>query len=522
LKLLLADVDGTLVTKAKVLTERARDAVARLHDAGIVFAITSGRPPRGLAMLVKPLRLTTPVAAFNGGLLVAPDLRTVVQEHRIPRSLADDVVERLLAYGLDAWVYCGSDWFVRRRDAPHVAREESTVRFGPTLVRDLHEVTGAAVKIVGVSDDFPLVARVETELRELLGERASAARSQPHYLDVTHPLANKGAVVRELSQRLACPLESIAAIGDMPTDVLMFALAGTSIAMGNASPEVQSCARFVTSSNEDEGFARAVERFVLRASSPAVSLGLPESTRACLFDLDGVLTRTAKTHAASWKQAFDELLRARSGEGWKPFDVVHEYAAFVDGKSRLDGVRSFLAERGISLPEGTDADAPGLGTVHALARRKNEIFLEKLRERPVETYQGSLEYLRAVRTAGLKTAVVTSSKNGREVLASAGISDLFDVRMDGVLAAERHLAGKPAPDTYLAASRALGVEPGEAAVFEDALSGVEAGRNGHFGFVVGVDRADQEQELRRHGADVVVRDLATLRTTLPAPLRAAA
>ncbi len=248
-------------------------------------------------------------------------------------------------------------------------------------------------------------------------------------------------------------------------------------------------------------------------SPPRSKLGLPPGTSACLFDLDGVLTRTATTHAAAWKQAFDELLRARAGktgERFVPFDPVGEYERFVDGKPRIEGVRSFLASRGIELAEGDESDPPAAATIHGLSKRKNEVFLERLRLHPVETFEGSIRYVRAVRDAGLRTAVVTSSKNGREVLASAGIADLFDARVDGIVAEDAHLAGKPAPDTYLAASRALGVEPARAAVFEDALAGVEAGRNGHFAYVVGVDRLGQADELRRHGADVVVRDLAAL------------
>jgi beta-phosphoglucomutase family hydrolase/Cof subfamily protein (haloacid dehalogenase superfamily) len=500
-KLLIADVDGTLVTRDKVLTERAREAVARLREAGIQFAITSGRPPRGLAMLTGPLGLTTPVAAFNGGLVVAPDLTTILDEHLLPRAVADEAVALLLARGLDVWVYRGADWFIRKREAPHVAREQSTVRFAPTAVADLRDVTDAAVKIVGVSDDHALVARCEAALREALGERASAARSQPHYLDVTHPDANKGTVVRELSRRLGVPLSEVATIGDMPTDVLMFALSGLSIAMGNASSDVQRCARVVTASNDAEGFAEAVDRFVLRTRA---RLGLPSRTRACLFDLDGVLTRTSKTHAAAWKQAFDEFLLARAlsrGEGFVPFDEVRDYERHVDGKPRIDGVRSFFQARGIALDDET---------VRAVAKRKNELFLDLLHHQPVETYEGSIRYVRAARSAGLRTAVVTSSKNGDEVLASAGITDLFDARIDGLVSEKEHLAGKPAPDCFLAASRALGVEPAEAAVFEDALAGVEAGRNGHFGCVIGVDRLGQAAELRSHGADVVVVDLASL------------
>jgi beta-phosphoglucomutase family hydrolase len=232
-------------------------------------------------------------------------------------------------------------------------------------------------------------------------------------------------------------------------------------------------------------------------------LGLPPQTRACLFDLDGVLTQTAKLHAAAWKQMFDAYLLERSQATREPFVAfeVGDYTRYVDGKLRLDGARSFLASRGIRPPDEVIAD---------LARRKDALLLELLRGRRVETYEGSIRYLEAVRAAGLRTAVVSASKHCKEVLASAGIEELFDARVDGKVAAEEHLAGKPAPDTFLAAAHALGVDPAEAAVFEDALSGVDAGRAGHFGFVVGVDRAGQAAELRRHGADVVVTDLAAL------------
>jgi Cof subfamily protein (haloacid dehalogenase superfamily) len=263
IKLLVCDVDGTLVTDDKVLTARACEAVARLRAAGIELAVTSGRPPRGMAMLVEPLGLTTPIAAFNGGLFVKPDLTTVIEQRTLPLAVAGDVVEQLLRAGLDAWIYRGADWFVRDAGAPHVAREQATVQFAPTVRRDLDGVLEGAVKIVGVSDDRALVARTEAALRERVQEHACPARSQPYYLDVTHPDANKGNVVRMQSRTLGVPLDQIAAIGDMPNDVLMFAVAGTSIAMGNASPEVQRTARYVTTSNQDEGFANAVVRFVL-------------------------------------------------------------------------------------------------------------------------------------------------------------------------------------------------------------------------------------------------------------------
>ena len=285
-KLLVADVDGTLVTSDKRLTARACDAVAHLRAAGVAFVITSGRPPRGMAMLIEPLGVTTPVAAFNGGLLVAPDLTTVITQRTLPLAVAVETLEVLLASGLDAWVYRGSDWFVRDTAAPHVAREEKTVQFAPTVTRDLKSVLDGAVKIVGVSDDEPRIVACEAELRRRVGEHASAARSQPYYLDVTHPEANKGTVVREMSERLDVAPSEIAAIGDMPNDVLMFAVAGVSIAMGNASREVQRAARYVTTPNDDEGFANAVERIILGAPPSPASLGLPMRTRACLFDVD--------------------------------------------------------------------------------------------------------------------------------------------------------------------------------------------------------------------------------------------
>ena len=242
-------------------------------------------------------------------------------------------------------------------------------------------------------------------------------------------------------------------------------------------------------------------------------LGLPNAIRACLFDLDGVLTQTAKIHAAAWKEMFDAFLReraAQTGESFEPFDPVADYDEYVDGKPRYDGVRSFLAARGIALPEGTPDDPSDAATVHGLGNRKNELVLAMIERQGVEVYEGSVRYVRAVRDAGLGRAVVTSSANADEVLAAAGIDDLFDVRIDGVVAAREHLEGKPAPDTFLAAARALEVAPDRAAVFEDALAGVAAGRAGRFGLVVGVDRVGQADELREHGADVVVGDLSDL------------
>jgi len=511
IKLLIADVDGgTLVTRDRMLTARTCAAVECLRVAGVQFAITSSRPPRGLASLTGPLALTTPVAAFNGGMLVQPDLVTLIEERTLPLAVSVEVVEFLRRAGLDVWVYRGADWFIASGSPAHVAEEQRRVQFAPTVVADPLSILDGAVKLVGVSDDLPLMERCEAALREQIGAHASAARSEPYLLDITHPDANKGMAVRQLAHLLQVPLEQVATIGDRPNDVAMFGVAGTSIAMGHAGPEVQRCARHVTTANDDEGFANAVAWFVLGTPPTAQeTLGLPPRTRACLFDLDGVLTQTAKLHAAAWKQMFDEYLFARSQsthEPFVPFDIVQDYDRYVDGKLRADGARSFLASRGIHLPEQE---------VQSLANRKDGILLDRLRHEHVATYEGSVRYVHAARAAGLRTAVVSSSRNCSEVLASAGIADLFDARIDGVVAAKTHLAGKPAPDTFLAAARAVGVEPAQAVVFEDAIAGVEAGRAGHFGYVVGVDRVGQAAELRRHGADIVVSDLAALLNPRP-------
>lgn len=242
-------------------------------------------------------------------------------------------------------------------------------------------------------------------------------------------------------------------------------------------------------------------------------LGLPGGVRGCLFDLDGVLTETAKVHDAAWKEMFDDYLRdraARTGEKFVPFDPVADYDDYVDGKPRADGTRSFLESRGIHLPEGKDDDPADAETVNGLGNRKNDILLRRIRADGVEAYPGSVRYVRAVKAAGLPRAVVSSSANCADVLTAAGIADLFDARIDGITAAREHLRGKPEPDTFLAGARALGLEPAQAVVYEDALAGVAAGRAGKFGFVVGVDRVGQAKELKSHGADVVVKDLAEL------------
>jgi hypothetical protein len=261
-RLVIADVDGTLVTPDKVLTPRARAAALAVVDAGIAFTITSGRPPKGMAMLIEPLGLRDPIAAFNGALLVRPDL-SVIQERLIPLDVVQQVIDSLSRGALDVWVYTDTDWRVRSRHAPHVDREEWTVKFAPIVVSSFDAVRDRVVKIVGVSDDGEAMARCLDEVRRLCGHHVSAAFSQPYYLDVTHPQANKGQVVTTLSALLSIPTTQIATIGDMPNDVLMFARSGVSIAMGNASPDVQRAARHVTKANTEDGFALAMERFVL-------------------------------------------------------------------------------------------------------------------------------------------------------------------------------------------------------------------------------------------------------------------
>lgn len=243
-------------------------------------------------------------------------------------------------------------------------------------------------------------------------------------------------------------------------------------------------------------------------NEPVTELGLPTGTRACLFDLDGVLTRTAAVHAAAWKQMFDEFL-AEAAPGQPEFDSC-DYDRYVDGKPRLDGTRDFLTARGLDLIPGERSDAPDARTLWGLSNRKNDLVQELIRRHGVEAYPGSVAYLREVRSAGLQAAVVTSSANAVQVLTAVGLESMFDARIDGVVAGETHMAGKPAPDTFLAAADLLGVAPEQAAVFEDALAGVAAGRAGGFGMVIGVDRVGQAAELRAHGADVVVADLSEL------------
>ena len=280
-RLLLADVDGTLVTKEKILTDRAREAVKKLRAAGIEFAITSGRPPRGMAMLTGPLALTTPIAAFNGGLYVKEDM-TIIDQRVLNRDVVAPVIKIIEDHHLDVWIYRGNDWFVHERHGAHVDREEWTVKFPPVVVSSYDDKMDGVAKIVGVSDDLDAVAKCEQAVRAAFGQQTgtqqsgpnrdghgqptvSAARSQPYYLDVTHPDANKGGVVLTLSKMLNLKPEEIATIGDMANDVPMFEKGGLSIAMGQASDEVKKSANQTTTSSEDEGFANAVEKFILAA-----------------------------------------------------------------------------------------------------------------------------------------------------------------------------------------------------------------------------------------------------------------
>jgi Cof subfamily protein (haloacid dehalogenase superfamily) len=264
--LVLADVDGTLVNEEKVLTERARNAVRALHRTGIRFAITSGRPPRGMAMLFDALALDTPIAGFNGGLFVARDL-TVLAQKTVPADIARQAIDLMRGHDLDVWVYRGNDWLIAKADAPHVAREAWTVKFEPKIVADVGADLEHVAKIVGVSDDHDRVKRCEVDAQAAFGAHATANRSQPYYLDVTHKDANKGAVVEFPSRHLQLPATEIATIGDQPNDVLMFKRSGFSIAMGNASDEVKRQAAATTDSYNDEGFAKAMERFILASSN---------------------------------------------------------------------------------------------------------------------------------------------------------------------------------------------------------------------------------------------------------------
>ena len=278
IKLVLADVDGTLVTHEKVLTPRAIASVQALARAGIAFAITSGRPPRGMQMFVEPLGLTSPLAAFNGGRFVRPDL-SLVEQRILSRDAVEPILAIIEAHQLDSWIYRGNDWFVRERHGPHVDREEWTVKFPPTVVPDFADKMDEVVKVVGISDDLEAVAKCEADIvrqfsTNVICEKTSphrdckapvvfAARSQPYYVDVTHPQANKGAVVLALGKMLGIDPAEVATLGDMPNDISMFEKSGLSIAMGQSSDEVKHAAIHVTTSSEEEGFANAIERFIL-------------------------------------------------------------------------------------------------------------------------------------------------------------------------------------------------------------------------------------------------------------------
>jgi Cof subfamily protein (haloacid dehalogenase superfamily) len=267
ISLVLADVDGTLVTEEKVLTQRACKAVKALRDHGIRFAITSGRPPRGMAMLLDALKIDTPIAGFNGGLFVRPDL-TILSKKTVPVEIANPAIDLIRRHGLDVWVYSGNDWLISKPNAPHVAREAWTVKFEPKPVADLTEHLAEVAKIVGVSDDLERVRACEADARTAFGDHVTAARSQPYYLDITNKQANKGEVVEFLSAQIGVPTEEIATIGDQQNDVLMFAKSGFSIAMGNASDEVKAQASAVADSYRNDGFAKAMENFIL---DPAAS-----------------------------------------------------------------------------------------------------------------------------------------------------------------------------------------------------------------------------------------------------------
>lgn len=263
IRLVLADVDGTLVTQEKVITEASIDAVRQLGVAGVRFAITSGRPPRGLAMLLDPLGIDTPIAAFNGGLLVDREM-SMLEEHVLPEDLVAPIANLIGSFGLDVWIYRGADWYVPDPNGAHVDREAWTVKFEPKVMRNLKGLTDRVAKIVGVSDDHEAIVKAIAATHEKFGDRVTAAASQPYYLDVTHPDANKGAVVQSLARRFGLSRKQIATIGDMPNDVLMFAQSGLSIAMGNASAEVRQAASQTTATNENDGFAKAMARFVLQ------------------------------------------------------------------------------------------------------------------------------------------------------------------------------------------------------------------------------------------------------------------
>ena len=337
----LTDVDGTLVTKDKVLTSRAAQAVKSLHERAIVFTITSGRPPFGMRSLVEPLGLTMPMAAFNGGVIVLPDL-SILDERQLPGYVLPALIDMIQAHGLDVFLFRSTDWYVRSLDAPHVSREASTVQRPPIVVSHFDDVLTGVVKIVGVSEDHPRVAACEAAVQKQFGTQVSAVRSQPHYLDVTHPSANKGVVIERLSRYLKIPMDRIATLGDQLNDVLMFKKSGLSIAMGNASDEVKQQATFVTTSFGEEGFANAIEQFILPRAEPATgpavkatgqlhrlgqSLWLDNITRDLLdggtlqhyineLSVTGLTSNpTIFEHSIKNSTAYDATIRQKLGEG---------------------------------------------------------------------------------------------------------------------------------------------------------------------------------------------------------------
>jgi Cof subfamily protein (haloacid dehalogenase superfamily) len=272
----ISDVDGTLVTDDKVLTACAQAAVAELRARGILFSIIISRPPRGLRMLIERLGIETPVGGFNGGVIATPDLAAVTQ-HLLPSQVARRAVDTLNARGVEVWVFSGQNWLLRNPDGPYVPLEQHTVGFRPTIVEDFGSALDAAAKIVGVSKDFDLLEQCERDVRVALTGSAFVARSQRYYLDITHPLANKGAALTEIAKLLGIPLAEIATIGDGSNDVAMFERSGLSIAMGNASPQVQQKADFVTDSNSDDGFAKAIERFILGCCRSHAAVEAPKA-----------------------------------------------------------------------------------------------------------------------------------------------------------------------------------------------------------------------------------------------------
>ncbi|MGO9006639.1 MAG: Cof-type HAD-IIB family hydrolase [Beijerinckiaceae bacterium] len=270
---LVSDVDGTLVTDDKTLTWRAQAAVAELHARGITFTIISSRSPRGMRMLLDPLEITTPIGCFNGGVIAKPNL-SVITEHLLASQVARSAVDMLDAHGAQSWVFAGQDWLVRESNGPYIGFEERTLRFQPTIVKNFGAFLDVASKIVGVSGDFELLAQCERDTQAVLADQATVARSQPYYLDITHPLANKGVALSELSKLFHIPLAEIAVIGDGGNDIAMFERSGLSIAMGNASPEVRRAADFVTGSNRADGFADAIERYILGGDRSNAQVGI--------------------------------------------------------------------------------------------------------------------------------------------------------------------------------------------------------------------------------------------------------